>query len=283
MTWNKAIEARPWGKNDLMKKQRYNFKTQIYINPEFFHLEDFIKKILESFDAAGQEIKSGKTGLKVYSTDGIKLTVKRFNDISIFHRMLSSTIGKSKARSAYENSQLLIKKGFPSPRPVAYVNIYRRGILHTCYYISLYTDRIPIKELFSAPIPESEKGLRSFAKFTYNLHQNGIFHGDYRLSNVFYEYDGFNYDFSLIDNDSIRLGRYSMRRGMRNLRRLSLPADKLAIIATEYACLVGTNELIALNTIIFFRLSHTIRKAFRKWIKKYRRHAETCLLNVYWM
>jgi len=241
-------------------------KIETCINPKFSHLDEFTKPLPERFDFIGQEMKTGKTELRLVSVNGLLLTVKRFNRISLAHRILFSTICKSKARMAYEHSMLLAERDL-TPKPVAYIDIYSKGLLQTSFYICLYTDRRPVEEMLSLPVAEADEGLKSFARFTCRLHKAGIYHDDYTLNNVLYKYNGFSYDFSLIDNDNLRIGRYSRRRGIRNLRRLSLPVDKMAIVAAEYARESGTNELITLNAMIFYRLHHIAKAAVRKWAK----------------
>jgi tRNA A-37 threonylcarbamoyl transferase component Bud32 len=103
------------------------------------------------------------------------------------------------------------------------------------YFVSLYINCKPTKELFSLPIDECKPALAEFAKFTYRLHKLGIFHGDYGLNNVLYSEAPGGYNFCLIDNNRMRFRMYSQKRAMKNLSRIHLSLEQYAVLASEYA------------------------------------------------
>lgn len=242
-------------------------KTEVIVNPKFSYLNNFIDQIPQNFKSLGNELHHGRNEIRVVNEKGTLLTIKYFKRITLANRLIFATIRKSKARRAYEHSKLIIKKGITSPEPIAYINVYKYGILHQSYYISLYTNYLPIKELFELPISESEGALKAFARFTYRLHQLGILHDDYTVQNVLYCFTNNEYDFSLIDNNRMRFHRYSYRRGIKNLDRLKIPVERVGIIAAEYAKESHTSDISTLNAMTFYRMEYLLKVSIKKWIK----------------
>lgn len=242
-------------------------KTEIFVNPIFSYLTDFIEQTPEKFDCLGSEMHTGRNEVRLVDFDGLLLVVKYFKRITTVNRIFYATIRKSKAQRAYEHSKLLLNRGVTSPEPVAYINIYRYGILYQSYYVSLYTNYRPLRELLELPISESEEGLKAFARFTYQLHSAGILHDDYTIDNVLYQYDYKEYDFSLIDNNRMRFRRYSFARGIWNLERLKIPVERMGIIAAEYAREAKTSDIKTLNAMVFIRLLYLLKISHKKGIK----------------
>jgi len=242
-------------------------KTEIFVNPNFSYLTSFVNQIPLGFNSMGIELHHGRNEVRKVSVDELLVTVKYFKRITLANRFIFATIRKSKAQRAYEHSRMLIRKNLTSPEPVAYVNCYRYGLLYKSFYVSLYTNYSSLTKLLDIPIAESEEGLKAFARFTYNLHSNGILHDDYTVNNVLYSNYGNDYDFSLIDNNRMRFRNYSYRRGLRNLERLKIPVDKMGVIALEYAKEAHASELKTLNAMVFFRLHYILKVSFKKWVK----------------
>lgn len=242
-------------------------KTEIFVNPNFSHLTEFINKIPDDFDSIGIEIHHGRNEVRKVNLFNLHLTIKYFKKITLANRLIFATIRKSKARRAYEHSKLLIQKGITSPEPIAYINCYRFGLLYKSFYISLFTTYKPLKELLNLPISVSEEGLKAFARFTFRLQNAGILHDDYTIDNVLYDKIGNRYDFSLIDNNRMRFRKFSYARGLKNLERLKVTVDKMGIIAAEYAREANESDLRTLNAMVFFRVRHIIIRSVRKCLK----------------
>jgi len=242
-------------------------KTEIFVNPLFSYLGDYVMQIPEGFSSMGESIHKGRNEVRAVSVNGLHLTVKYFKKITFANRIIFATIRKSKAQRAYEHSRLLMRKGITTPEPVAYINCYRYGILYKSYYLCLYTSYKPLKQLLELPTIESEKALKAFARFTYRLHSVGILHKDFTVSNVLYTQCGNDYDFSLIDNNRMRFRSYSYVRGVRNLARLKIPVEKMGIIAAEYAREAHESDIRTLNAMAFFRIRYMLKLSIRKWFK----------------
>lgn len=242
-------------------------KTEIFIHPTFSDLEDFIQQIAENFSHLGDEIYVGRNEVRLMSVDGKMLATKYFKRITLANRYIFSTVRKSKARRAFEYSQRLLQMGITSPQPVAYINCYKYGMLHKCYYISLYTDYLPVQKIFDLPVSQSVEALRAFSRFIYRVHKAGVFHKDLTIINVLFAFENNQYDFSLIDNNRMRFRPYSFKRAMSNMKRLTLPVETIGIIAASYAREAEVKEVKILNAIIFNRWRFRMRNLFKKWIK----------------
>lgn len=242
-------------------------KTEIYIHPSFSNLGDFIQQIPEQFSSMGDEVYNGRNDVRFVSVKGVILAIKYFKRITLANRYIFATVRKSKARRAFEHSELMIQKGITSPQPVAYINCYQYGMLYRSYYVSLHTNYLPLLEILLLPIKEAEPALKAFARFIYRVHQAGIFHKDLTIRNLLYLYEDHQYDFSLIDTNRMRFHPYSFKRGMNNLNRLMLPVETIGIIAAEYARQAHVSELRALNAIVFSRWRSNIWRTFKKFLK----------------
>lgn len=243
-------------------------KVEIKVNPNYSHLSDFIGSIPHNFDQLGEVIFSGRNEIRGVHANELHITIKYFRRIFWANRIIFATIRKSKAQRSFENSNRLLANGIDTPVPIAYINTYRFGLLYKSYYICLFSDLKPIKELFALPIPLSENGLKAFARFSFKLHELGIFHNDFNLSNILYRQAGQEYTFSLIDNNRIKFSEYTTRKGLKNLRRLPLPADRVGIVGEEYAKAANTNNIWTLFAMILFRLQFQNKRFFQKSLKK---------------
>lgn len=246
-------------------------KTEIYINPFYSNLNEFINQIPTSFKETGTVLQSGRNEVRLVNDDRLPLVVKYYKKITFINRIIYATFRKSKAQRAYENSKFLLMNDISTSQPIAYINIYRYGVLYQCYYISVFTFYKPLKELLDLPISESEEDLKSFARFCYRLHSAGILHDDFTIENVLYQYNYKVIDFSLIDNNRMRFCKYSYRKGIRNLERLKIPVEKMGVIASEYAREANASDIWTLNTMAFFRLGYLAKVSIKQKFKAFMR------------
>jgi len=242
-------------------------RKEIYINPKYASLNNFINRIPEKFEQLGVLIHTGRNDVRDVDVDGVRVVIKSFIRITGLNKLVFATIRKSKAQRSYEHSMNLLEDGITSPEPIAYINCYKNCLLVNSYYVCVYTNYQPVDELFERPLLESEQALKAFARFTYRLHRLGIYHNDYNVSNVLYSYNGKNYDFSIIDNNRMRFTRYSYFKGLRSLQRIQLPIEKLAVIGSEYAAQAHTSDLKTMNVLILFRFQYLNKLFLKKQFK----------------
>lgn len=254
-------------------------KTEMVINEKYSHLEDFVRQLPENFQNLGDLIYAGRNDVRVIEVNGLLLAVKFFKRMTLVNRYVYATMRKTKAQRSFEHTGFLLENGITSPENVAYINSYKSGRLDKAFYVSVYTNYQPLNDLISRPISETAEAFKAFAGFTYRLHSCGIYHNDFTIFNILYSYDGREYDFSLIDNNRMAFGSYSYHKGMRNLKRLSIPVEILGLIAAEYSRVARVDELKTIHILSFFRWHYLSRHLFKwkmkapiRWLK--RKHAE---------
>lgn len=242
-------------------------KTKIHVNPAFLNLSEYIEQIPGNFWTTGEVLHNGRNEVRKVVVQGETLVIKYFKKITWANRLIYSTIRKSKAQRSFENSRRLICNGISTPTPIAYIDIYKHGLLYQSFYISDFLDFKPVREFLDLSLPEAEGGLKAFTRFSYELHKLGIFHGDYNVSNVLYQYDGIKYHFALIDNNRIKFRNYKKRRGLKNMSRLQISVDKIGIVSATYAELAETNSLRTLLIITIFKLQLQHRSKSKRHIE----------------
>lgn len=242
-------------------------KTELFVNPAFSHLKDFIQQIPDDFPHLGDEIYVGRNDVHLVRVHDCVLAIKYFKRLTLANRYIFATFRKPKARRSYEYSQVMLKKGITSPEPVAYISCFKYGMLYKDYYVSLYTNYSPVLDFLKLPVTESEHALKALARFIYRVHQAGVFHKDLTTRNILYSNTGNKYDFSLIDNNRMRFHSYTFKRGMQNLSRLSLPVETIGIVAAEYARMAKVKDVRTLNAMVFARWRCHKRLALKQLFK----------------
>lgn len=214
---------------------------KICLNPKFKSCEDFISRIPEVFNDIGTTIFTGRNTVKsVIAPDGSDLIIKKFGHLNPLRRIVYTAISHSKARRAYDNGMQFLKRGFSTPEPVAYIEIYSGGLLSDCYFISL---RFQGQQLFDTMVetPTFDTAMADrVAELMANLHKKGAVHGDPNLKNILY--DPSSDSLTLIDtNRSYFKKKIGTRPSLRNLMRVTHRRDLIDRIARRYALLRGLN------------------------------------------
>jgi len=241
---------------------------KIAINKEFEHLTGFIETLPMQYDKTGDIIHSSRNEIKLYNKGGEVLVIKYFKRLSLLNRFFFTLFGVTKAKNAYENACHLLRHGINTPKPVGYVDCYRNFFISRSYFVCTYTDYTPIKEMFSQPVEKSAEGIRLFTRWAYHLHLEGIFPGDFNDSNILIKHSQDGIDFQLIDINRMKFGRYTLKKGLKNMQRLQTPPEKMGIVAAEYARLAGVDVLDVLYRIVSFRHTFLKNRGKKKRLKK---------------
>ncbi|MFT3738273.1 MAG: lipopolysaccharide kinase InaA family protein [Breznakibacter sp.] len=244
-------------------------RRHLEVHPAYKAKRPYLENAIGDFDHQGQFLQRSRNHVKVVAVGDECVVIKSFVRITWANRIIYGLFRKSKAQRAYENALLLIGHGIDTPFPLAYADWRRGPLLYRSFFVSKYVEYKSCKELFEHPLPECADALGQFGRFLNRLHRSGIFHGDLNLNNVLYSVNNTNYSFWLIDNNRLRLKSYTRRRGLRNLRRIRLPLDKLAIVAMEYAAAGRTDEYDTALGILFYRhlgkMLGTGKRALKQW------------------
>lgn len=213
---------------------------KILINPRYEHLRPFVEQLTRPifFARNGVTLHDSRNIVKLFETDGVRLAVKSYERLTLCNRILYGSFRKSKAMRAYQHADRLRRLGIDTPEEVAVVEIRRHGVMRQCYFVSLYTDYESIRpatELFMQR-EETKRVLDGVAGFLARMHWAGVEHKDLNVGNILYRKERDRYCFQVIDTNRMSFHEYmSIRRRLRNMRRLSCGAPAHLYILHRYA------------------------------------------------
>ena len=253
---------------------------KILINPKYEHLRPFVERLTRPifFARHGKTLHSGRNIVKLFETDGVRLAVKSYERLTLCNRILYGSLRKSKAMRAYQHAGRLRRLGIDTPEEVAVVEIRRRGLMRQCYFVSLYTDYESIRSATETfmQCEESKNVLDGVAEFLVRMHWAGVEHKDLNVGNILYRKEKDRYCFQVIDTNRMSFHKYmSIRRRLRNMRRLSCCATAYLYVLHRYAELLRTDvNGIQLKGVVY-RLFFEWRQRTKRKIKSIFRRSKT--------
>ena len=216
---------------------------KLVVHPEYNRLSDWVNEIPSFFSTKGESIFKARNEIKIFDADFGKIAVKSFQVPHIINRFAYSFLRSSKAERSYTYSLEIQKRGFGTPHPIAYIELYKMGLLHESYYVSTYTDYILLRNLNQNKNLQGEEIdiLKAFARFTAHLHKKEIYHPDYSDRNILYKKEGENILFHLIDVNRVKFKKVTENMAYKTFHRLDFSIEMLEIISKEYALQCGLN------------------------------------------
>lgn len=244
-------------------------KTRIQINPRYSRLNDFIVSVPSRFPAEGKVLLDARNTVKCLTApDGTRMVVKRFGRLNLFRKLVYSSFWRPKSRRAYDNGMRFIGLGFSTPEPVAAIEIYRRGLLDDCYFVSLHSDGTELFPLMVTAEHYDRRLADRVAELMAELHAKGAVHGDPNLKNILTSGD--DAPLELIDtNRSYFSRRLSRRSCMRNLMRVSHRRDLITHVVARYAELRGYDRESAVEEVIAMLVRFERNRRIRHRIKAF--------------
>ncbi|HEX7014300.1 MAG TPA: lipopolysaccharide kinase InaA family protein [Cyclobacteriaceae bacterium] len=229
--------------------------TKVVVHPDYRHLEDYVRDIPLRFHSLGKIIHKDRNVLRRDEMADTALVIKSYGRIYLPNRIRYTYFYPSKAQRAFDYAGVLLENGFRTPRPIAYIECFSRGILTDSFFISEYTDFQPLKTIRKLTSDEQTTLLEDLATFTYRLHQSQIYHGDYSIGNILYKKIGGRFEFSLVDNNRMKFGPVNFHRGIRTMGRLGLPAEHLVAIGKMYGRLWNVDEIVVMERLFHYQKS----------------------------
>ncbi|MDR1121744.1 MAG: lipopolysaccharide kinase InaA family protein [Dysgonamonadaceae bacterium] len=209
---------------------------KIVINPAYRYLEDFIRKIPDTFEQGGQVIYAERNTIKRFEEKGVSISVKSFHVPFFLNQIVYGFFRLSKARRSYEYGLKLLEKEIPTPEPIAYIEQKRFGLLQKSCYICAHLEYDGMmREFRTGALTGRENLLRSFARFAAFMHEQGVYHRDFSPGNILYVKNGDDYRFYLVDINRMEFLPVDMKKGCKNLKRLWGNDEMIAFIAKAYA------------------------------------------------
>ena len=241
---------------------------KITINPVYEHLRQFVDSISQRFEHEGRVIYSGRNLIKVMMVDGVEINVKRYCVPTFFKRIIYSYFRMPKGRRAFIYPAELLKKGFETPAPIAYVEERKNGLIGYSYFISLQSPyQRNFYEFGNANVECCKDVIVAFAKYTANLHKAGIMHRDYSPGNILFDKIDDVYHFMLVDINRMTFGDISVKMGCANFARLWGQKSFFELLAKEYAMARGADEKRCVERVLahrkrfwkYFSMKHEIK------------------------
>ena len=216
---------------------------KIVIHPDYAHLAGYIRTIPARFETSGHVLHEGRNCVKVFSVEGVRLAVKKYQVPNGFNRLMYTFFRKDKATRAFRYAARLRAMGVDTPQEIAAIRIHRRGLFSTAYFVSLFCEYKPLSKVFGLKplLYEGSHGRRivdAFVRFTQELHARGVEHKDYSLTNVLYREEPTGCRFALIDTNRMRFRKkMSKRVCLSNLRRLDCSLEAYLYVSRQYVLL----------------------------------------------
>ena len=240
-------------------------KYDIYnnYNKKFQELTINIQKY---FKNSTDSIHKARNEIKVIEFEDKNLIIKAFKIPHIINKIAYSFFRTSKAKKSYDNSIKIIDF---VPRPISYVEFYKFGLFQDSYFISEhfnydFTIREPLLE---NKFENKEEVFKQFAKFTFDLHENNIFHLDYSPGNILIKESGNKFIFKIVDINRMEFKTLDINDRLKNFAKLWAKDEDLIIIIKEYSKLTRENEKKCLDIALKYSQEHKDKKNFKKRLK----------------
>lgn len=243
-------------------------RYKIELNPRYEHLRRFVESIPCRNESLGEVIYRARNVVTDITADGVRLCIKSFKIPPLYNRIAYTYLRRSKARRSFENAIRLLDVGVSTPTPVAYIEVYRSGLLERSYYVSLMLDAVHVRDWQLRP--DATRISNALASMLLRLHREGIWHRDFSPGNVIYDKD---YNFYLIDINRMQFGKVSPRQVALNFMRLNRDEAATEQLVRTYAALAAITDpepLVAKALKLSRRFWNNIR---RKDERKARREA----------
>jgi len=213
---------------------------KLVVHPQYNYLSDWIREIPSFFSTRGKTIFKERNELKSFDINSEKIVVKSFQIPHIINRFAYSFLRLSKAERSYTYGLEILKRGFQTPHPIAYIELFKMGLLFGSYYVSGYTDYVSMKIFNNANYTkelteEVTEILKAFARFTARLHEKEIYHKDYSNGNILYKKEGETISFYLVDVNRMKFKKVTEKMAYKAFHRLDLSNEMLEIVTREYA------------------------------------------------
>lgn len=207
-------------------------------------LATWLQSIVQRFDVDGELLHAGRNRVKRFDVGGRVVVAKRYRRHNALKRLVYSLFRQSKAQRAYANAVRLLSRGYNTPQPVAFVEVWHGAWLVQCYYICGLTLDEPVRgplidtEPFDRPLAEA------YARFVARMHNEGVLHKDMNPTNVLFARQDGGFRFTLIDINRMRFFKKPVpkRAAMHNLTLFWWLSPVYCFILDVYARERGWSE-----------------------------------------
>ncbi|MBR4592420.1 MAG: hypothetical protein IKO35_04345 [Elusimicrobiaceae bacterium] len=218
------------------------------------------------FSQEGTTIYKKRNEIKLFRVGNATICVKKYGIAPFFNRVFYSLgLRIPKARRAYMYAQRILECGFQTPVQYGYVLQYTGGLLGASYSVEAFIENAKTV----ADFKQDKELIKAFARYTAQLHANGLMHRDYILNNILFEKDNTGYHFTLIDINRFVFQQKPIRGFLQRMNLMQPFNDpkELEFFVQEYIR-VASVPCSLLKQVKFFRLWRTRYSALKRFLKK---------------
>ena len=214
------------------------------VHKDYQSSEEQLQKIIDTFTTSGTLIGDGdRNKIKIYPLNDKTITIKAFKVPNIINQIAYKYFRKSKAERSFEYANKLTLFKIGTPKPIAFFENSSFLGLQESYYICEHLEYdLTYRELVTDPsYPDHENILRQFTKFTWQMHEKGIYFKDHSPGNTLIVKEGIDYHFFLVDLNRMSFFELDFDARMKNFSRLTPKKEMVEIMSDTYATLSGYN------------------------------------------
>jgi tRNA A-37 threonylcarbamoyl transferase component Bud32 len=244
------------------------------VSEKFAEFGDFLLNIKQEFAANNNSIHKARNELKIIRHNDIDLVVKSFKVPNMLNKVIYSYIRDSKAKRSFVNAVKICSFGLKTPEPVGYIEYHKNGLIEESYFVSLMyeNDFVMRKPLDDKELEGRNELLKSFAEFTFNLHEKNVYHLDYSAGNILVKKTDVSYDFAITDINRMNFRPLTQEEKLKSFQKLWIDEETLDLLMRHYASLAGWNpdESVKKSTeyLLSFKKVVRARNKLRKIRKK---------------
>ena len=226
-----------------------------------------LANIQNNFQKSNNYLHKARNEIKIIDFNDEKLAVKSFRVPNFLNKIIYTFLRDSKSKKSYNNS---IKINQFVPAPIGFIEFKKFGLLHNSYYVSeKFNYDFTIRELlFDNNFKDKKLILKLFAKFTSELHCNGIYHLDYSPGNILIKKDNDSYIFKIVDVNRMKFIDFDLDTRAKNFSRIWLNDNDLEYIALEYCKLTNIDSELFIPIALKYSQKHKARTELKKRLKK---------------
>lgn len=206
------------------------------LSPNYQNFKEDLFNIKQTFSKNDNSIHKARNVLKIIPMHGIDTVVKAFRIPNAINQFAYAYLRKSKAYKSYFNAIKLEELNVNTPSPIGFIEFYRNGFFKESFFLSKhYPYEYTMANVRDDSPSDKKEILEAFAKFTYELHQKGVWHVDFSGGNILINKTSKGYEFSLVDINRMKFKTVTDYKGLENFNKLWLSEEDLIHLATVYA------------------------------------------------
>ncbi|MGM0635166.1 MAG: lipopolysaccharide kinase InaA family protein [Bacteroidota bacterium] len=248
--------------------------TIFRINNSYKDETTSVKNFIENVSDMGQVVYDGsRNQIRYAEIAGKLMNIKVFKKPNLINQFAYRFIRKSKAERSFLYAEKLLKRGINTPEPIAYqVNLSLLGVLKS-FYVSAHLEYdFTFRELTTdKQMPNHTQILKEFTRFTYKMHQQGVFFLDHSPGNTLITKKDNTYDFALVDLNRMQFKQLSFNDKIKNFSRLTTDEEIMKVISQEYARLIAKNpeeiHQLMMEEVKKFRTKFDGKKKLKRQLK----------------